>query len=75
MVDFLKKGGLKALLSVKALNDEYSRIINTGMRRVKKKEAKNCMLGYRSVAETRNPVINTPTKKHKSLHTTSTKYK
>ncbi|KAF9325916.1 hypothetical protein BG006_010622 [Podila minutissima] len=65
MVDFLKEGGLTALLSVKALNDEYARIIKDGMRRVKKEEVKNRMLGYGSMLETRNPIINTPTKKHK----------
>jgi hypothetical protein len=36
------------------------------MRRVKKEEVKNRMLGYGSMIETRNPIINTPTKKYKA---------
>ncbi|KAF9920891.1 hypothetical protein FBU30_009139 [Linnemannia zychae] len=64
MVDFLKEGGLTALLRVKAINDEYAKNIKDGMRKVRKEEAKNRMLGYGSMLETRNPIINTPTKKH-----------
>ncbi|KAF9980168.1 hypothetical protein BGZ65_005459 [Modicella reniformis] len=65
MVDFLKESGLTALLNVKALNDEYVRIIKDGMRRMGREEAKNRMLGNKPLYEARNPIINTPTKKHK----------
>ncbi|KAG0222150.1 hypothetical protein BGW41_006161 [Actinomortierella wolfii] len=66
MVSFLKEGGLTALLKVKVLNDEYAKCIKDEIQKVKKDEAKNRMLGYGSMPEIRNPIINTPTKKHRS---------
>ncbi|KAG0221610.1 hypothetical protein BGW41_006635 [Actinomortierella wolfii] len=65
MVEFLREGGLTALLNTKRLNDEYSRTVNDGIRAVKREEAKNRMLGLESSRGCRNPMINTPIKKQK----------
>ncbi|KAG0333164.1 hypothetical protein BG004_000952 [Podila humilis] len=48
MIEFLEDGGLTALLNVKAINVEYARIVKDGLRRAKKEDAKNRMLGIES---------------------------
>ncbi|KAF9542560.1 hypothetical protein EC957_001853 [Mortierella hygrophila] len=65
MVDFLREGGMNALLNIKLINGEYAATIKQSMRKVKKEEAKNRMLGYDSLDEERSPVINTPIKRYK----------
>ncbi|KAG0292766.1 hypothetical protein BGZ98_002472 [Dissophora globulifera] len=65
IVDFLHDGGMSALLNVKRINDDYVATVKEAMRKVKKEEAKNKMLGYESLDESRNPIINTPIKRYK----------
>ncbi|KAF9933391.1 hypothetical protein FBU30_005600 [Linnemannia zychae] len=66
MINFLKEGGLTGLLNIKVINAEYTGIIKDGIRRMKREEAKNRMLGCESSHETRNLVINTPIKKQRA---------
>ncbi|KAF9555953.1 hypothetical protein EC968_008557 [Mortierella alpina] len=65
MVEFLEEGGMSALLNIKLINDEYAATVKQAMRKVKKEEAKNKMLGYNFLGEKRNPIINTPVKRYK----------
>jgi hypothetical protein len=50
---------------LKHINDDYVATIKEAMRKVKREETKNKMLGYESLDEGRNPIINTPIKRYK----------
>ncbi|KAG9072169.1 hypothetical protein KI688_006393 [Linnemannia hyalina] len=55
----------KGLICLPRTKEDMVDFLREGMRKVKKEEAKNRMLGYDSLDEGRNPVINTPIKRYK----------
>ncbi|KAF9158714.1 hypothetical protein DFQ26_007313, partial [Actinomortierella ambigua] len=65
IVDFLKEGGISALLNIKHINDDYAATVKEALRKVKRERNKNKMLGYESLDEGRNPIINTPVKRYR----------